>query len=343
MVSSIHVRRLAGLRMETGVRRARRAALRSLPVALALAVTASLVLQLAPASAQPGPKLTRRQTFPQVSSDQGRLTTFAGVGCAGDLRTGADIAGSLISGGITRTYRLHMPPTVQRGKPAPLVLNFHALGSSGEIQEHYSGLRPLSDAEGFILVSPDGTGSPAGWNALLNEQSSVDDVAFVDDLMDHLQQNYCIDVRRIYATGFSNGGMLAARAGCRLGTRIAAVAPVAGVYAPGDPCVGVAPILAIHGQRDDVVPFSGGTAVGAPYPGARAAVADWAGRIAFCHGGVLATQLQPGVMLESYTGCGLEETSLVVVEAAGHAPPDGSAELIWEFFEKHRLPFSPGY
>lgn len=69
---------------------------------------------------------------------------------------------TLTSGGIERSYRLHMPSGRDLGAPA-LVLNWHGLGSNAQGQEAYSGLVPLSDREGFVLVSPDGTGSPRGF------------------------------------------------------------------------------------------------------------------------------------------------------------------------------------
>jgi polyhydroxybutyrate depolymerase len=292
-------------------------------------------------SAQTPPELTNKLQLGFVASDQGRLTTLPGTGCAGELRTGADLVGSLTSGGILRTYRLHMPVTAQQGVPTPVVLNFHALASNGQIQEDLSGLRPLSDREGFILVSPDGAGSPSGWNALLNESSGIDDVAFVNDLIDELQRNYCVDVRRVYATGFSSGGMMASRLGCELGSRIAAVAPVAGVYAPEELCAGVSPMLAIHGTGDTVVPFDGGLTVGVPYPGARAALAQWAGRISHCYGPVTSVGVGPRLILEKYSGCGAE-TSLLVVEGLGHAPPDGAiADYMWSFLQSKKLPFVP--
>lgn len=311
-----------------------------------LATLVALPVVLAPlaATAQPAPKLTPRARVGQVASDQGRLTALPGTQCAGALRTGADLVAAMTSGGLERSYRLHLPETVRQGQPVPLVINLHALASSGAIQEELSGMRPISDREGFILVSPDGLGEPRGWNAFLNETSNVDDVQFISDLIDELEQNYCIDTRRIYVTGFSSGAMLASRVGCRLGTRVAAVAPVAGVYAPTDHCVGVAPMLAIHGTMDTVVPFAGGMAVGAAYPGARAAVDEWAGRIARCSAGVRQTPIGAGLTLEEHLGCGNQPASLLIIEGLGHAPPNGAtAEFIWSFFESHKLRYGPSY
>jgi polyhydroxybutyrate depolymerase len=59
----------------------------------------------------------------------------------------------------------------------------------------------------------------------------VDDVAFLDALLDDLAGAYRVDPRRVFATGMSNGAMMAYRLASELSERIAAVAPVAGTMA----------------------------------------------------------------------------------------------------------------
>jgi polyhydroxybutyrate depolymerase len=250
---------------------------------------------------------------------------------------------ALVSGGYVRTYRVHLPPQTAAGRALPVILNFHALASNGFVQEGLSGLVPLADREGLIVVSPDGLGAPTGWNALMNADSGVDDVQFVADLIARLKQDYCVDTRAVYATGFSNGAMLAARVGCRLSHMIAAIVPVAGVYAPpsSEICLRPVPILAIHGMHDTVVPFDGGLIIGTvPYEGARQAVKTWAGRNPRCEQAVDRTVLSPGVALESYRACSPSEVGLLVLENVGHAPPDetSSPELMWSFMRRHQLP-----
>lgn len=63
---------------------------------------------------------------------------------------------------------------------------------------------------------------PHGDSAAGNE-----DLAFVDELLDWMQANYRIDTQRVFATGHSWGGDMAAVAGCFLGHRFKAIAPVA--------------------------------------------------------------------------------------------------------------------
>ncbi|MCA9830961.1 MAG: PHB depolymerase family esterase [Dehalococcoidia bacterium] len=296
------------------------------------------------AAAQSGPRLTPRLRVAQLSADQGRITTLPGLGCAGHALTGIDAVRSLASAGRSRSYRVYLPTTSKPGIRLPVVIDFHALASNGQLQESLTGFRALAESEGFILVHPDGVGTPSGWNALLNTTSGIDDVQFTSDLLDDLLRDYCVDARRIYATGFSNGAMLASRIGCQLGSRVAAIAPVAGFYTPDDNCVGVAPVLAIHGTNDDVVPFAGGLTVGVPYPGVEESLKQWAGTVAHCSGAESSYYIGPGLRLESYEGCGRELSSLLIVEGLGHAPPTGAvAEYIWSFFKQQQLPWPTSY
>ena len=53
----------------------------------------------------------------------------------------------------------------------------------------------------------------------------ADDVAFIEYLAGIIEQNYCIDVSREYALGYSQGGMMTHTVGCQLNGRFAAIAP----------------------------------------------------------------------------------------------------------------------
>lgn len=253
---------------------------------------------------------------------------------------------------MARGYRLHVPARFEAGKAAPLVLNFHGLGSNGAEQEVYSGLLSISDREGFLLVSPDGTGTPRAWN-ILNLGFGVDDDAFVSDLLDALEKELCIDLRRVYSTGMSNGAFFSSQLACRFGGRIAAIAPVAGVRNPTTACPVGVPVLAFHGVDDGVVPFEPGRVLGIfDYGGARAEVAGWAKRNG-CDADAVEERVAPHVARETYPGCDNgDDTALVVIEDGGHTWPGAitvpglgatnreisAAELIWAFFQAHSLP-----
>ena len=195
--------------------------------------------------------------------------TTQGAAAAGTLGCGGSGGGlpptamSIISGGVTRTYRLQVPSKFDGTTPLPLVLSFHGYGQNAAYQERYSGLGELAERRGFILVHPQGVGKPPSWNAggafgaLVPERS---DVGFVRDLIDDLSTRYCIDPMRILATGFSNGGGFVDRLGCELSDRITVIAPVSGGFiSRNDSCRpgSHVAVVAVHGDADQVTPYEG--------------------------------------------------------------------------------------
>ena len=124
------------------------------------------------------------------------------------------------------------------------------------------------EAEGFIAVYPQGSGGIAGklrtWNAGTccgyAMQQRIDEIAFVAALLDDLQATVAIDRARVYATGISNGGMMAYEVACALADRIAAIAVVAGEMTALDRCrpSRPVPVLVIHGSADRNLPIDGG-------------------------------------------------------------------------------------
>ena len=97
----------------------------------------------------------------------------------------------------------------------------------------------------------------------MDEPLLADDVGFTEALLDRVEADLCVDRTRIYAMGFSNGGMFVSTLACELNDRIAAVASVAGVHLLPD-CAGrPMPIIATHGTSDPLVPF-GENDVGVP-------------------------------------------------------------------------------
>jgi polyhydroxybutyrate depolymerase len=168
--------------------------------------------------------------------------------------------------GRRRVYREHAPPAVRRAGPVPLVLVFHGGGSTALGMERESRFSDLADREGFIAVYPEGYGR--SWNDGRGEASTaavregVDDVRFVARLLDEVESRHAVDRRRVFATGISNGAMLAHLLAVRLADRIAAIAPVAGglaepvsrTFAPARPVS----ILVVQGTADPLVPYDGG-------------------------------------------------------------------------------------
>jgi polyhydroxybutyrate depolymerase len=170
---------------------------------------------------------------------------------------------ALTSKGLPRTSLLHVPQGYAPSTGAMLVLSFHGFAMDAPTQQLISRMNKASDAKGFVVAYPQGV--VRSWNAGdccgTAWTDSVDDVAFVDDLLAKIEAEYCIDPKRVYATGFSNGGFLSHRLGCERANVFAAIAPVAGVMGmdpkrcnPSRPM----PVIDFHGSSDPVVPYNGG-------------------------------------------------------------------------------------
>jgi polyhydroxybutyrate depolymerase len=136
----------------------------------------------------------------------------------------------------------------------------------------------LADRAGFVVVYPDGTGRFRRfltWNAgtccgnAMIER--VDDVGFVLAVLDDCARRTPIDRRRVYATGMSNGAMMAHRLAAAAPERFAAIAPVAGgmVYQRLGPGLAV-PVLQIHSVDDPIALYHGG--IGSTFPETRSRV-----------------------------------------------------------------------
>lgn len=269
-----------------------------------------------------------------------------------------------IDAGGERSFRVHVPPGYDSQRPTPVVMMFHGGGGSGEqFQLRSSKMDPIADREGFITVYPDGTGTIHSWNAgdcCGNAQRrEADDVGFVAQLIDHLSQKLCVDRRRVFASGMSNGGMLSHRLACELSDRIAAVAPVASAMvfpacAPTRPI----PLLQIHGTADGHVPWEGGEGCGisgVTMPSIDDTLSGWRARNG-CAESSSETFAEGDTRCAVYTGCAAP-VELCTIEGGGHSWPGGEAspkvvdcpgdghqstfaasEAAWRFFRANPLP-----
>jgi polyhydroxybutyrate depolymerase len=289
---------------------------------------------------------------------------------SGSAPAAGTVSHSLKVAGRTRDYALHVPPGTGTS-PLPLVVQLHGGGGNNVNIETQTGFYDLADKDHFLVASPDGTGGPAGrlltWNAgwccgsALHDK--VDDVAFLNAMLDDLEAHYPVDPRRIYVTGFSNGAMMTYRLGCALSGRIAAIAPVSGALdldgcQPSRPL----PVLAIHGTADENVPYDGGkgTAEGRRFPSQRdridRSVADSVGFWVHEDGcATRPTEQKSGDLDRTSYGSCAAGTQVVLDTIVGgvHAWPggdrprpgagepshalDATAE-IWRFFSAHELP-----
>jgi len=161
---------------------------------------------------------------------------------------------SFLHGGLTREYLVHVPSSYTGQFSVPLLLALHGWQQSPTIMETMTGLSSKSDAAGFIVVYPKGTGNPLAWNEAVG---GVDDVGFISRLIDTLCVKFQIDSTRIFATGFSNGSNFTYRLAQQLTSRIAAIGAVAGPllytqYTPSRPM----PIMHFHAKDDGTFDYS---------------------------------------------------------------------------------------
>ncbi len=269
--------------------------------------------------------------------------------------------------GLTREYILTVPSSYDGGVATPLVFNFHGFGSQAIEQDVYSQLPQTAEAEGFILVTPQGTLNDQGqrfWNSSQIPPPVPDDVGFVGQLLTSLQSQLCIDLARVFSTGLSNGGFMSSRLACVLSDRIAAIAPVAGTAFYGSCDARPVPVIAFHGTEDTLVSLG---------PIETIAIPAWATHNN-CGGPIEQDPVPPttGVRLTRYDGCDEDATvELYVIfdvdtgtagdQGGGHTwpgstfvlPPAFKAvlgqttleisanDLMWDFFLAHPHPLLP--
>jgi polyhydroxybutyrate depolymerase len=236
------------------------------------------------------------------------------------------------------------------------VFNFHGFGSTAKQQMVYGNFMPLAERDDFLIVAPDGQGE--GINRHFNltgERNLQDDLAMVQTLLDHIEATFCVDTKRVYSTGMSDGGAMTSFLACRASDRFAAFGPVAVVvFVPGCAPTRPIPIAAFSGTDDPVVPFNGGQVHccgGVSLQAAPDTMAAWA-NFNGCDPAFTDNQLDTEVTQRIWTGCTGGEVVFYIINGGGHTWPgsipverlgktttqiDASA-TIWDFFKSHPLP-----
>ncbi|HYX31173.1 MAG TPA: PHB depolymerase family esterase [Pyrinomonadaceae bacterium] len=176
-------------------------------------------------------------------------------------RTPGDSVQTITVGGVNRTYRLHIPTGYDDSTPVPLVFVLHGAGGSGKSMQNLTGFSTKADAEKFIVVYPNGTGTPQMWATGMSPHpySTADDVGFIRAVLNKLEQDLKIDHKRVFCCGFSMGAMMTYRLGAEMTDRFAAIGVASGtigtkqpdgtVYEIQNPAHGL-PLIAFHGKQD---------------------------------------------------------------------------------------------
>ncbi|MEV8411232.1 ferulic acid esterase, partial [Streptomyces niveus] len=264
---------------------------------------------------------------------------------------------TLASGGLSRTYQLHLPADYTPRHDWPVVLAFHGRGNTGVGTEEFSGLSNLP----AIVAYPNGVigtgdGDRQAWQGAPYAAAGVDDVAFTGDLIDELNRTLCVDKRRVYATGKSNGAGFTGLLACRMADRIAAIAPVAGAFYPetGENCrpSRPVPVIDFHGTGDVTIPYEGDAERGLP------AIPDWTAGWAErndCRARPRTRTIEPDITITRRTGCDHgAEVHHVAITGGGHTWPGADSysgggyvtgtieahEVMWQFLRQYRTPRS---
>lgn len=306
--------------------------MRSRVLACLAAVTAAAALVTLPATAAAAPK----RGCPAPPQDPG----------TSQLQ-------ELTSGGLQRTYQLHLPENYQQKRDWPLIVAYHGRGNTGIGTEIFSNLSTLP----AIVAYPNGVigtgdGDRQAWQGAPYAAPGVDDVAFTSDLLDELERTLCVDERRVYATGKSNGAGFVGILGCVLADRFAAIAPVAGAFYPnGIDCrpSRPMPVIDFHGTGDVTIPYAGDADRGLP------AIPDWVAAWAKrdrCQLRWRDQKIQPDVTISRWLGCarGAEVVHVAVIDG-GHTWPGADSysgggyttqtveahEVLWQFVRRNTL------
>jgi polyhydroxybutyrate depolymerase len=268
--------------------------------------------------------------------------------------------GRLLSSGLERTYRLHVPKSYDATRPTPLVISMHGAGLWAVAQMEISRWNAVADEQGLIVVYPSGarTAGPRVWRAGQGG-ATTRDVQFIADLIDALKASYNIDPARIYADGLSNGGGMAFLLSCTLSDRIAAVGMVGpALFLPWGGCQDIArpvPMILFHGTHERFAPYHGGRSpVGREhvFPSIPSFTAAWARRNR-C-GEPVESRRAADVTRREFQGCADgADVWLYTIHGGGHTWPGGgdlpewfvgrtsrsidASREAWTFFQAHPL------
>ena len=292
-----------------------------------------------------------------------------------------------------RPYDVFLPSSYDSGVAMPLVLAFHGGGGSSDNGAAMSCpdnditdarcLHGLGEQERFVTVYPNGPGffplrrlrtwnaggGSEGWNCASGRAcaNNIDDLAYVDLLLEDLGAWLNIDRRRIYATGRSNGAAFSHRLACERAGTFAAIAAVAGSnqFSTGTACDPVQPIgvLQVHGTEDPCWSYETADdrciGNGGDKLGALQSTRGWAGVFA-CDVKPIETAFPDTVddgtttVSTRWSDCDSGvDVLLLTVEGGGHTWPSGSpalsegvvgrvtldwgSEVIWDFLRGYSL------
>ncbi len=276
--------------------------------------------------------------------------TMAASACPTTALSSGNSTRKLTVGALSREYILHVPSAYKSGTPVPLLVDFHPIGGSDTEWSTASPYPAVVDAEGAISAYPNGEPSPNLGNAWDVEGcctspingAAVDDVAFAKAVVADVEAVACIDVKRVYAVGFSMGGGMSNYLACHAADTFAAVGPASFDLTEqneGD-CKPTRPLTVIEwrGKQDSVVPYAGGysdlvTGMAITFLGAVGTFQKWAS-LDGCTG-------NPGTAdannCQTYSQCSAAvQVTLCTDNNGGHEA--ANANIVWPMLKTYTMP-----
>ncbi len=223
-----------------------------------------------------------------------RSTTFVALlawgliaACGEPEDTGTPLTGepglfqlSFTHDGVQRETVVYVPTSYAAGEGTPLMINFHGFGGDGAQHLQWTDMRELAERDAVIVAYPTGTelDGYTHWNSSLpggDNKSEADDFGFVALLIETVAASYDLDTGRVYAVGYSNGGMMSFGLACFESGLVAAVGSVSGAMLD-DAVAGCetshpTAVITLHGTSDDTLPYDGGEG----HPSAQDVVDFW--------------------------------------------------------------------
>ena len=169
---------------------------------------------------------------------------------------------------IVREYILHIPKNYDSESPTPIVINLHGFGDCAsdfaETVGDFYKFNELADLENIITVYPQGAYRPEKEDTYWEPGDSgvqdifKNDIYFIEQLVTEIGLEYNVDMNRVYAIGYSNGGMMVYSLACNSSNLISGVGIMSGVMLEEECTLeNSVPIIAFHGIADDVLPYAG--------------------------------------------------------------------------------------
>jgi polyhydroxybutyrate depolymerase len=258
--------------------------------------------------------------------------------------TPGDSNETVMVGGTSRAFIVHVPASYTGDEPMPLVIDWHPLFGTNTGQRSGSGYRELADAEGFIVAYPDGIDDAWNVGPCCTTSREVDDLGFARAMVDFISERGCVDPKRIYATGYSMGGGMSHYLACQAADVFAAVVPAAfDLLEPEEQdCEPARPIsvLSFRSTNDIIVPYEGGPSNppnGLPitihFEGAQGTLERWK-TMNECTD--TAAALAGATNCVSHTACAAGVEVGLCTRSNGHTY--GDAAIGWDFMKRHPMP-----